>query len=100
MLPDIPFDESLVRIPINGHAALEGMLTVPGGVRGVVIFAHGERTPWITPRSDYVARTLQEHRIATLLFDLLTAEEELEERAAEQREFHVRVRIERLLRAV
>ena len=45
MLPDIPFDESLVRIPINGYAALEGMLTVPSGARGLVGFAKATSFP-------------------------------------------------------
>jgi pimeloyl-ACP methyl ester carboxylesterase len=42
---------------------------------GLVIFAHGSGSSRLSPRNQYVARTLQAHRLGTVLFDLLTDEE-------------------------
>ena len=54
----------------------EGQLAVPDGARGLVIFAHGGGSSRFSPRNRYVARVLQEIGLATLLFDLLTPDEE------------------------
>ena len=43
---------------------------------GVVIFAHGSGSSRHSPRNRFVARVLNDAGLATLLFDLLTAEEE------------------------
>lgn len=64
-----------VKIPA-GEARLEGTLTVPPNARGLVLFAHGSGSSRHSPRNQYVARVLQEAGLATLLFDLLTEEEE------------------------
>lgn len=55
---------------------LAGDLVVPPGARGVVVFAHGSGSSRHSPRNRAVARWLQEDGFATLLFDLLTPEEE------------------------
>jgi len=55
---------------------LEGNLVIPEGSRGIVLFAHGSGSSRFSPRNQFVARGLHEGRIATLLIDLLTAEEE------------------------
>lgn len=55
---------------------LEGMLNIPDDPRGLVVFVHGSGSSRHSPRNQYVAQTLQEGGLATLLFDLLTAEEE------------------------
>lgn len=55
---------------------LEGILSIPEDARGLVIFVHGSGSSRHSPRNQYVAQTLQEGGLATLLFDLLTAEEE------------------------
>lgn len=47
-------------------------LTVPEGARGVVLFAHGSGSSRHSPRNRMVAEHLQEHRLATVLADLLT----------------------------
>jgi putative phosphoribosyl transferase len=71
---------SQVRIPSRG-ALLEGEARVPAGARGLVAFAHGSGSSRHSPRNGFVARTLEEAGLATLLFDLLTAaEEEVDER--------------------
>lgn len=55
---------------------LEGNLVVPEGARGIVLFAHGSGSSRHSPRNRLVADVLQEAGLATLLFDLLTDEEE------------------------
>ena len=64
-----------VRIPC-GDAWLPGDLTLPAGALGVVLFAHGSGSGRHSARNRKVAQRLQQGGIATLLFDLLTAEEE------------------------
>ena len=63
------------RIPC-GAAALQGDLVLPGGAAGLVLFAHGSGSSRRSTRNQQVARSLQQRRLGTLLFDLLTAEEE------------------------
>jgi putative phosphoribosyl transferase len=55
---------------------LPGLLRLPDGPRGLVIFAHGSGSSRLSPRNNLVAESLAEGRLATLLFDLLTEEEE------------------------
>jgi len=59
-----------------GDVTLTGDLTVPDDARGVVLFAHGSGSGRHSPRNRYVAQILNERGLATLLADLLTAEEE------------------------
>jgi dienelactone hydrolase len=63
-----------VRIPADS-VVLEGLLGVPSGASGIVLFAHGSGSSRLSPRNTYVARELRQAAIGTLLFDLLTAEE-------------------------
>jgi putative phosphoribosyl transferase len=64
-----------VRIAI-GHTWLHGDLGLPPHPQGLVLFAHGSGSGRHSARNRLVARHLQERGIATLLFDLLTVEEE------------------------
>ncbi len=64
-----------VRIPVD-DLVLEGELDVPIGAIGVVAFAHGSGSSRLSPRNRLVAARLRERRLGTLLFDLLTPEEE------------------------
>lgn len=68
--------ELLVKISI-GQIVLEGNLTIPEGARGIVVFAHGSGSSRHSPRNRYVAQVLNNAGLATLLFDLLTADEEI-----------------------
>jgi len=61
-----------------GEVSLLGDMTVPDGVAGVVVFAHGSGSSRKSPRNRQVAETLNHAGLATLLFDLLTPEEELD----------------------
>jgi putative phosphoribosyl transferase len=54
---------------------LPGLLTVPEGAIGIVVFAHGSGSSRLSPRNTRVARALNEAQLATLLFDLLLPQE-------------------------
>ncbi len=59
-----------------GAVELQGLLSKPRGASAVVLFAHGSGSGRLSPRNSFVAERLQEARLGTLLFDLLTEEEE------------------------
>ena len=59
-----------------GAVRLNGRLTVPEGAIGVVVFAHGSGSTGHSPRNRYVADVLDKAGLGTLLFDLLTLDEE------------------------
>ncbi|HMC65455.1 MAG TPA: alpha/beta family hydrolase [Gemmataceae bacterium] len=64
------------------HAAavtLGGDLTIPANAVGIVLFAHGSGSSRHSPRNQFVARAIRERGVATLLFDLLTEEEEAQD---------------------
>jgi len=67
--------ESPVRIDLGG-VPLEGDLAIPSKARGVVLFAHGSGSGRHSPRNRAVAEVLRRNGLATLLFDLLTVDEE------------------------
>jgi putative phosphoribosyl transferase len=69
--------EREVEISVDG-VSLPGDLTVPAEASGLVLFAHGSGSGRKSPRNRLVARTLFDAGVATLLFDLLTPEEELD----------------------
>ncbi|MDH4187893.1 MAG: alpha/beta hydrolase [Nitrospira sp.] len=66
--------EDTVRIT-SGLLTLEGILGLPEQAVGLVVFAHGSGSGRFSPRNNYVARHLQQGRVATLLVDLLTPDE-------------------------
>ena len=66
---------STVHIPA-GRVELDGELILPPSAKSVVLFAHGSGSSRFSPRNTYVAEVLQQHGIGTLLFDLLTREED------------------------
>jgi putative phosphoribosyl transferase len=68
-------EERLVHVAA-GVVTLEGNLSVPEGAGGIVLFAHGSGSSRHSPRNRYVARFLNEAKLATLLIDLLTSDEE------------------------
>src|SRR6266496_1051077 len=82
-----------------GQAALSGNLHIPDGAAALVLFAHGSGSSRHSPRNQFVARTLNNAGLATLLFDLLTPEEEsIDARTAELR-FNIGLLAERLVHA-
>nr|WP_297783615.1 alpha/beta family hydrolase [uncultured Allomuricauda sp.] len=58
------------------NTTLEGNLTIPINPKGLVIFSHGSGSSRFSPRNNFVANILQTKGIATLLFDLLTEQED------------------------
>lgn len=80
-----PLTKQDVQIPTPA-GALQGQLTVPAESQGMVIFAHGSGSSRHSPRNQFVAEGLNQHGLGTLLFDLLTAEEdEIDQRTRELR---------------
>lgn len=67
---------SEVQIPANG-AILAGDLMIPDNAITLILFVHGSGSSRRSPRNQFVARALNNARLATLLFDLLTPEEEV-----------------------
>jgi putative phosphoribosyl transferase len=68
--------QETVQIPV-GSVSLAGDITIPECVKGVVLFPHRSGSGRKSPRNRYVARVLQDAGLGTLLFDLLTHEEEV-----------------------
>jgi putative phosphoribosyl transferase len=110
--------EATVRIPVDGHesaatttetatttttpsaaATLEGLLTIPTGAEGIVVFSHGSGSSRHSPRNQYVARVLQDAGLATLLVDLLTVEEEKEDLITREHRFNIGLLAKRLITA-
>jgi dienelactone hydrolase len=82
-----------------GAVTLEGALAVPGGAQGVVLFAHGSGSGRHSPRNRYVAGELQRGGLATLLIDLLTADEEAVDLRTRHLRFDIGLLAERLVGA-
>lgn len=87
-----------VLVPIE-DGALEGDLVCPPGATGVVLFAHGSGSSRFSSRNRAVAGVLQRAGFATLLFDLLTQEEEERDRLTGELRFDVAWLARRLIRA-
>ena len=81
-----------VRIPPVGR---EGIVGVPAAAKGIVLFAHGSGSGRLSPRNSFVAQRLRDSGLATLLFDLLTVDEETDRRNV----FDIALLSERLLTA-
>jgi putative phosphoribosyl transferase len=91
-------EERVVRVPV-GSATLEGNLAIPEAARGVVLFAHGSGSSRRSPRNRYVARLLNDAKLATLLVDLLTPDEEAIDMRTGHLRFDIGLLAERLIDA-
>jgi dienelactone hydrolase len=89
---------SSVRIPVN-NVMLSGELFIPAGATGVVLFAHGSGSSRLSPRNQYVAQVIQQAGVGTLLFDLLTNEEEIIDAQTRHLRFDIELLSYRLLGA-
>lgn len=89
---------SEVQIPI-GYISLSGDLIVPAGASGIVLFAHGSGSSRHSPRNQLVARMLHQAKVGTLLFDLLTAYEEIVEARTGHLRFDIGLLAHRLIAA-
>ena len=87
-----PGEPVIEHVPVSVSAAevvLEGDLSMPSTLRGVVLFAHGSGSSRHSPRNRYVAEVLNEHSLGTLLVDLLTTEEEREDQFTGHLRFNI-----------
>jgi len=87
-----------VKIPA-GRAVLSGNLTIPENAAALVLFAHGSGSSRHSPRNQFVARTLNGAGLGTLLFDLLTPEEEARDISTREHRFNIGLLAARLVHA-
>lgn len=104
--PDIEYprataegSERVVRID-SGGVMLAGDLNVPAGARGIVVFAHGSGSSRRSTRNRAVAERLRDAGCATLLFDLLTEDEEREDEFTSALRFDLPLLTRRLVGAI
>ncbi len=79
-----------------GKARLHGDLCVPPDAAGLVVFVHGSGSSRYSPRNQSVARYFNELGLATLLFDLLTADEQSIDEITRQLRFDIPLLSQRL----
>ncbi len=89
-------DERVVRIPA-GPVTLEGNLSIPDRARAVILFAHGSGSSRHSPRNRFVARVFDDAGLATLLTDLLTADEEEIDEVTRHLRFDITLLAQRLV---
>src|SRR5438105_8340441 len=82
-----------------GAAILAGALTLPERAHTLVLFVHGSGSSRHSPRNQFVARTLNNAGLATLLFDLLTSNEERIDSYTAEFRFNIELLAERLSHA-
>jgi len=87
-----------LQIP-TGRAVLSGNLTIPENANALVLFAHGSGSSRHSPRNQFVARTMNRAGLGTLLFDLLTPEEEARDSYTREHRFNIGLLAERLVHA-
>jgi len=91
-------EQRLVQVPA-GTVTLDGNLTLPEYAQAIVLFAHGSGSSRHSPRNRYVARVLNEAKLATLLIDLLTLHEEVIDTRTAHLRFDIDLLAERLVDA-
>ena len=92
-------EEGLVQVGIDS-IALDGNLLVPSGATGIVLFAHGSGSSRFSSRNRYVASTLREGNLGTLLIDLLTPQEETRDNVTAEHRFDIGMLADRLIGTV
>jgi putative phosphoribosyl transferase len=90
--------EIQARIPAS-DAVLDGDLVVPSGASGIAVFAHGSGSSRHSPRNRSVARVIREAGVGSLLFDLLTREEESVDVFTRRLRFDIELLTRRLIEA-
>jgi dienelactone hydrolase len=89
-------NQTEMKIPV-GNVVVEGILTLIPGAKGVVLFAHGSGSGRFSPRNQYAAKEFNKANIGTLLFDLLTKEEEEEDIVTAEYRFNIALLAKRLI---
>ena len=101
--PNLPYSddnlEHTVSIPAGG-LTLEGTLGVPDRAVGLVLFAHGSGSSRFSPRNRYVARSLRDGGLGTLLLDLLSPTEEQIDEVTRHHRFDIPMLADRLVLAI
>lgn len=92
------YQEADMKIPV-GNVVVEGNLDVPTGAIGIVLFAHGSGSSRFSTRNQKVAREFNRAKIGTLLFDLLTRDEEEQDLFTAEYRFNIPMLAERLIGA-
>jgi len=87
-----------LKIPV-GNVVVEGILNLPVEAAAVVLFAHGSGSGRFSPRNQYVAKEFNKVGIGTVLFDLLTKEEEEEDEMTAEYRFNIPLLAQRLIGA-
>ncbi|MCL5673285.1 MAG: dienelactone hydrolase family protein [Deltaproteobacteria bacterium] len=85
-----------IKISIN-NKDINGSMEIPAAAKGIVLFAHGSGSSRFSSRNRYVAKILNENNLGTLLFDLLTEEEEKVDIYTAEYRFNIRLLAERLI---
>ncbi|MHB1680902.1 MAG: dienelactone hydrolase family protein [bacterium] len=85
-----------ITISIN-NKNINGSMEIPAAAEGIVLFAHGSGSSRFSSRNRYVAKILNENNLGTLLFDLLTEEEEKVDIYTAEYRFNIRLLAERLI---
>lgn len=80
-----------------GSLLLNGELNVPANANGIVLFAHGSGSSRHSPRNQYVATVIRNAGVGTLLFDLLTREEEVLDNYTREFRFDINLLARRLV---
>jgi len=94
---EIPeLEKHSIRIPAD-NVILDGDLYLPTKTQALVIFAHGSGSSRRSPRNQYVAEQLRQAGLGTLLFDLLTADEEVEDERTAALRFDIELLAHRLI---
>lgn len=88
--------EHPVHLP-SGDAHLDGLLRIPKSAKGIVIFVHGSGSSRFSVRNQQVAHVLNQSGLATLLFDLLTPEEEMMDERTREWRFDIALLARRLV---
>jgi putative phosphoribosyl transferase len=89
---------TIVTIPVGG-VGMEGELAIPPDAHGIVLFAHGSGSSRRSPRNQFVASELRARGLATLLFDLLTPDEEMQDELDASLRFDIDLLAQRLVGA-
>jgi putative phosphoribosyl transferase len=96
------YDQGYKEVPVRlriDRLTLAGSLVRPAEARGLVIFAHGSGSSRFSPRNRFVAQQLNQAGFATLLFDLLSADEEARDAITRHLRFDIPLLSHRLLQA-
>jgi pimeloyl-ACP methyl ester carboxylesterase len=94
----MPHQDTELKIPV-GNVVVEGNLNIPPEALGIVLFAHGSGSSRFSTRNQFVAKEFNKAKIGTLLFDLLTSEEEEQDAFTAEYRFNIGLLAERLIGA-